>query len=103
MLYTCDGEVLPMKSWKSSVDEGEKLMAWANDIKSQSYLQMSVMLRSAMVAARMTPLHRYYAKKQSCDAFVIFYKLGEGASELDLGSETKRIRPISHICWSFHT
>ncbi|CAJ0596324.1 unnamed protein product [Cylicocyclus nassatus] len=27
-------------SRKSSADEGEKLMAWANDIKSQSYLQM---------------------------------------------------------------
>uniref|UniRef100_A0A8L8JXS5 IRS-type PTB domain-containing protein n=1 Tax=Heligmosomoides polygyrus TaxID=6339 RepID=A0A8L8JXS5_HELPZ len=55
------------------------------------YLQLSVMLRSAMVAARMTPLHRYYVKKQSCDTFVILYKLSEGFSELDLGSEAKRL------------
>ncbi|KIH62142.1 hypothetical protein ANCDUO_07580 [Ancylostoma duodenale] len=82
-----------------SVDEEDQQLTWANDIKSQLYLQLSVMLRSAMVAARMTPLHRqvkyydctYYVKKQSCDTFVILYKLGEGASELDLGSEAKRI------------
>uniref|UniRef100_A0A0K0DEY7 Autophagy-related protein 13 n=1 Tax=Angiostrongylus cantonensis TaxID=6313 RepID=A0A0K0DEY7_ANGCA len=80
LLYTCDGEVLPMETWY-----------WANDIKSQLYLQLSVMLRSAMVAARMTPLHRYYVKKQSCDTFVILYRLGEGLSELDLGTEAKRL------------
>ncbi|KAL6744501.1 hypothetical protein Aduo_017428 [Ancylostoma duodenale] len=91
MLYTCDGEVLPMETWTFSVDEEDQQLTWANDIKSQLYLQLSVMLRSAMVAARMTPLHRYYVKKQSCDTFVILYKLGEGASELDLGSEAKRI------------
>ncbi|KAK6758160.1 hypothetical protein RB195_015778 [Necator americanus] len=91
MLYTCDGEVLPMETWTFSIDEEDQQSTWANDIKSQLYLQLSVMLRSAMVAARMTPLHRYYVKKQSCDTFVILYKLGEGTSELDLGSEAKRI------------
>lgn len=30
-------------------------------------------------------------KKQSCDTFVILYKLSEGFSELDLGSEAKRL------------
>ncbi|KAK5971967.1 hypothetical protein GCK32_015880 [Trichostrongylus colubriformis] len=34
---------------------------------------------------------RYYVKKQSCDTFVILYKLGEGFSEIDLGSEAKRM------------
>ncbi|VDM63221.1 unnamed protein product [Angiostrongylus costaricensis] len=74
-----------------SIDEEDQQTKWANDIRSQLYLQLSVMLRSAMVAARMTPLHRYYVKKQSCDTFVILYKLGEGLSELDLGTEAKRL------------
>ncbi|KAK5970926.1 hypothetical protein GCK32_018513 [Trichostrongylus colubriformis] len=58
MLYTCDGEILPMETWAFSVDEEEQRTVWADDVKSQLYLQLSVMLRSAMVAARMTPLHR---------------------------------------------
>ncbi|KAE9418312.1 hypothetical protein Angca_009272 [Angiostrongylus cantonensis] len=91
LLYTCDGEVLPMETWTFSIDEEDQQTKWANDIKSQLYLQLSVMLRSAMVAARMTPLHRYYVKKQSCDTFVILYRLGEGLSELDLGTEAKRL------------
>ncbi|KAJ1348694.1 hypothetical protein KIN20_004049 [Parelaphostrongylus tenuis] len=91
LLYTCDGEVLPMETWTFSIDEEDQQIKWANDIKSQLYLQLSVMLRSAMVAARMTPLHRYYVKKQSCDTFVILYRLGEGLSELDLGTEAKRL------------
>ncbi|KJH50959.1 HpcH/HpaI aldolase/citrate lyase family protein, partial [Dictyocaulus viviparus] len=91
LLYTCDGEVLPMETWTFSIEEEDQQVRWANDIKSQLYLQLSVMLRSAMVAARMTPLHRYYVKKQSCDTFVILYKLGEGVSELDLGTEAKRL------------
>ncbi|EPB67198.1 hypothetical protein ANCCEY_13709 [Ancylostoma ceylanicum] len=60
MLYTCDGEVLPMETWTFSVDEEDQQLT-------------------------------YYVKKQSCDTFVILYKLGEGSSELDLGSEAKRI------------
>nr|CDJ87405.1 Protein of unknown function DUF2224 domain containing protein [Haemonchus contortus] len=91
MLYTCDGEVLPMETWAFSIDDEDQRTIWADDIKSQLYLQLSVMLRSAMVAARMTPLHRYYVKKQSCDTFVILYKLFEGFSEIDLGSEAKRL------------
>ncbi|VDO31313.1 unnamed protein product, partial [Haemonchus placei] len=74
-----------------SIDDEDQRTIWADDIKSQLYLQLSVMLRSAMVAARMTPLHRYYVKKQSCDTFVILYKLFEGFSEIDLGSEAKRL------------
>ncbi|VDL77630.1 unnamed protein product, partial [Nippostrongylus brasiliensis] len=95
MLYTCDGEVLPMETWTFSVEEDDQQMQWGTDIKSlvksELYRQLGVLLRSAMVAARMTPLHRYYVKKQGEDTFVILYKIGEGPSELDLGSEAKRL------------
>ena len=32
--------------------------------------------RSAMAAARMTPMHRYYVKKQGPDTYVILYRVG---------------------------
>uniref|UniRef100_A0A1I7XIP8 PH domain-containing protein n=1 Tax=Heterorhabditis bacteriophora TaxID=37862 RepID=A0A1I7XIP8_HETBA len=74
-----------------SVDEEDQQGSWTNDVKSLLYHQLGVLLRSSMVAARMTPLHRYYVKKQSADTFIILYKLCEGQSTIELGSDAKRM------------
>lgn len=42
---------------------------------SELYHQLSTLLKSSMVASRMTPMHRYYVKKQSADTFVILYRV----------------------------
>lgn len=37
---------------------------------------MSTLLKSVQAAARATPAYRYYARKQSPETFVIFYRVG---------------------------
>ena len=44
---------------------------------SEFYHQLTTLLKSTAAAARMTPMHRYYVKKQSADTFVILYKVDE--------------------------
>ncbi|CAJ0929817.1 unnamed protein product, partial [Mesorhabditis belari] len=87
-LYTKDAETLPLESW-SFIFDGSKKSA---EESSSLYHDLSTLLRSCMLAARMTPTHRYYVKKQGPETFVILYRIAEGASSLDLGSEMKTIR-----------
>uniref|UniRef100_A0A0M3I1F4 Autophagy-related protein 13 n=1 Tax=Ascaris lumbricoides TaxID=6252 RepID=A0A0M3I1F4_ASCLU len=89
LLYTADGEFLPLESWHLSVkDEGESEEKLTS-VRTQLYHQMSVLLKSAMAAARVTPMFRYYVRHQSADTFIIFYRVYEGRPDLDLGEGQK--------------
>lgn len=55
-------------------DEGESEEKLTS-VRTQLYHQMSVLLKSAMAAARVTPMFRYYVRHQSADTFIIFYRV----------------------------
>ncbi|KAK0396837.1 hypothetical protein QR680_001880 [Steinernema hermaphroditum] len=85
-LYTAFGDYLPLESWRITIDE-----------------QKSDPL-SVAAAARVTPLYRYYVKKQGADTFVAFYRIYDGASEIDLGPNKTETRlgclpsPFGSLC-----
>ncbi|CAI4223043.1 unnamed protein product [Auanema sp. JU1783] len=95
-LYTCDHETLPLETWSFLVDGNDPKNGTpqcpVNTHHSAFYHQLSTLLRSAMVAARMTPLHRYYVKKQSAETFVVLYRIVSGPSTIDIGRDAKKIR-----------
>lgn len=65
--------VLCLRCRKISVEQKE-----ADDsvnVRTQFYHQLGTLLKSAIAAARVTPAHRYYVRKQSADSFVIMYQV----------------------------
>ncbi|KAF8386596.1 hypothetical protein PRIPAC_75738, partial [Pristionchus pacificus] len=101
ILYTADGDTLPLETWCltyepltqnpfQSSTSGRVSPSTVADTKSKFYKDLGIMLRSIIVAARMTPMHRYYVKKQSAETFVITYRVLEGRSTIDLGAECKK-------------
>ncbi|GMT36135.1 hypothetical protein PFISCL1PPCAC_27432, partial [Pristionchus fissidentatus] len=80
ILYTASGDYLPLEEWQVSVDREDKDTTVS---MSNLYHQIGILLRSCAVASRMTPLSRYYVKKQSSESFVVLYRIIDtfGASE----------------------
>ncbi|PAV88295.1 hypothetical protein WR25_13153 isoform A [Diploscapter pachys] len=93
LLYTADGDILPMENWTFTImtDEAFDQKNWTDEQDSQLYHQIGNILKSAFCASRMTPMHRYYVKKQGPDTYVILYRLNMGPSTIDLGAEAKQI------------
>ncbi|GMS81329.1 hypothetical protein PENTCL1PPCAC_3504 [Pristionchus entomophagus] len=100
ILYTADGDTLPLETWCltyeptpnpfQSSSSGRVSPSTVADTKSKFYKDLGIMLKSIIVAARMTPMHRYYVKKQGAETFVIIYRVLEGRSTIDLGAECKK-------------
>ncbi|GMR59832.1 hypothetical protein PMAYCL1PPCAC_30027, partial [Pristionchus mayeri] len=100
ILYTADGDTLPLETWCLSYEptsnpfqsstSGRVSPSTVAEAKSKFYGQLGILLRSVIVAARMTPMHRYYVKKQSAETYVITYRVLEGRSTIDLGEESKK-------------
>ncbi|GMT11560.1 hypothetical protein PFISCL1PPCAC_2857, partial [Pristionchus fissidentatus] len=100
ILYTADGETLPLETWCFSYEpspnpfhsssSGRVSPSTVADTKSKFYKDLGILLRSIIVSARMTPMHRYYVKKQGADSFVITYRVLEGKSTIDLGADCKK-------------
>ncbi|KAM3727062.1 Autophagy-related protein [Dirofilaria immitis] len=90
LLHTADGDVLPLESWciryESELTDGNV------NIRTELYHQLGTLLKSAIVASRMTPAYRYYVRKQSPDTFIIMYRVYEKEPEMDLGEEQKKVR-----------
>ncbi|VDN32114.1 unnamed protein product [Gongylonema pulchrum] len=61
------------------------------NIRTELYHQLGTLLKSALVASRMTPAYRYYVRKQSAETFVIMYRVYEKEPEMDLGDEQRRV------------
>lgn len=74
-LYTADSETLPLESWMFHINRDVTIRADGKSELSELYHQLSTLLKSTMAASRMTPMHRYYVKKQSAETFVILYKV----------------------------
>ncbi|MFH4977474.1 hypothetical protein AB6A40_004183 [Gnathostoma spinigerum] len=89
LLYTVEGEFLPLESWYLSYCDQKPSNASAVSVNDVLYHQMGVLLRSVMAAARVTPTYRYYVKNQSQSTYVIFYRIFEGMPDMDLGDEQK--------------
>ncbi|CAI2347962.1 unnamed protein product [Caenorhabditis sp. 36 PRJEB53466] len=94
LLYTPSGQCLPLEAWVLSTEEPEdKDGCPLNDL----YHQMATLLRSAIVSARMTPMHRLYVKKQNEESFVIMYRIYENdiCSDMGKGKKTRKIGELS--------
>ncbi|MCP9266449.1 Autophagy-related protein 13 [Dirofilaria immitis] len=115
LLHTADGDVLPLESWHVSFfylfssnlppyREGKciryesELTDGNVNIRTELYHQLGTLLKSAIVASRMTPAYRYYVRKQSPDTFIIMYRVYEKEPEMDLGEEQKNFLP-SLVNW----
>lgn len=102
LLHTADGDVLPLESWCVSFDPSD--IDQSVNVRTQLYHQLGTMLKSAIVAARVTPMHRYYVRKQSAETFIILYRVYEGEPTMDLGEDSRKIRigslpsPFGAIC-----
>ncbi|KAK0396836.1 hypothetical protein QR680_001880 [Steinernema hermaphroditum] len=101
-LYTAFGDYLPLESWRITIDEqkSDPLVS----VRGGFYHQLGTLLKSVAAAARVTPLYRYYVKKQGADTFVAFYRIYDGASEIDLGPNKTETRlgclpsPFGSLC-----
>lgn len=45
------------------------------NVRTELYHQLGTLLKSAIVASRMTPAYRYYVRKQGPDTFIIMYRV----------------------------
>ncbi|VDO30074.1 unnamed protein product [Onchocerca flexuosa] len=90
LLHTADGDVLPLESW--CIRYESELIDGNVNIRTELYHQLGTLLKSAIVASRMTPAYRYYVRKQSPDTFIIMYRVYEKEPEMDLGEEQKKVR-----------
>ncbi|KAL3981466.1 Autophagy-related protein 13 family protein [Acanthocheilonema viteae] len=90
LLHTADGDVLPLESWCVRYDS--ELIDGNVNIRTELYHQLGTLLKSAIVASRMTPAYRYYVRKQGPDTFIIMYRIYEKEPEMDLGEEQKKVR-----------
>ncbi|CAI5456403.1 unnamed protein product [Caenorhabditis angaria] len=90
VLYTASGQFLPLETWSLTVDD-QKADTNMN-MSSDLYHQLSTLLRSVTCAARMTPMHRLYVKKQNIDSFIIMYRIYDCTGISDLGEESKHRR-----------
>uniref|UniRef100_A0A915PLA2 Autophagy-related protein 13 N-terminal domain-containing protein n=1 Tax=Setaria digitata TaxID=48799 RepID=A0A915PLA2_9BILA len=90
LLHTAEGDVLPLESW--CVRYESELVDGNVNVRTELYHQLGTLLKSAIVASRMTPAYRYYVRKQSPDTFIIMYRVYEKEPEMDLGEEQKKVR-----------
>lgn len=90
LLHTADGDVLPLESWCIHYDSD--LIDANVNVRTELYHQLGTLLKSAIVASRMTPAYRYYVRKQSSDTYIIMYRVYEKEPEMDLGEEQKKVR-----------
>ncbi|EFO25681.1 hypothetical protein LOAG_02808 [Loa loa] len=90
LLHTADGDVLPLESW--CVRYESELFDGNVNVRTELYHQLGTLLKSAIVASRMTPAYRYYVRKQGPDTFIIMYRVYEKEPEMDLGEEQKKVR-----------
>lgn len=92
-LRTIDGETLHLEIWQLTLDTEQ--CDPGISVRSHLYHRMSVLLRSAISASRVTPAYKLYARRQGPESFVLRYQispapvqlhvLGEGAKTMDLG------------------
>jgi hypothetical protein len=91
LLHTADGEQLPLETWSISYDAAD--IDASVGVGTQLYHQLSTLLKSIIVASRVTPAYRYCARKQAADSFVLLYQIYEGGGKrLDLGAGHREIR-----------
>ncbi|VDM98630.1 unnamed protein product [Thelazia callipaeda] len=90
LLHTADGDILPLESW--CIRYESELIDGSVSVRTEFYHQLGTLLKSAIVASRMTPAYRYYVRKQSPDTFIIMYRVYEKEPEMDLGEEQKKVR-----------
>lgn len=95
LLYTPSGQLLPLEAWILSSSEGTDDCS-----RNELYHDMSTLLRSAIVSARMTPMHRLYVKKQHLETFVIMYRVFENDISSDMG-KGKKTRKIGELVSKF--
>ncbi|VDN57488.1 unnamed protein product [Dracunculus medinensis] len=82
LLYTAEKNILPLES--CNVDPLTKNARTINN--TQLYHQLGTLLKSIVIAARITPLFRYYVRKQCSETFVILYRVSF-EPDLDLGQD----------------
>lgn len=97
LLYTPSGQLLPLEAWILTTSEGSE-----DSGRTELYHEMSTLLRSVIVSARMTPMHRLYVKKQNLESFVIMYRVLENETPSDMG-KGKRTRRIGELTSKFGT
>ncbi|CAB3400955.1 unnamed protein product [Caenorhabditis bovis] len=93
ILYTSDGQYMPLEAWVIGINELEI----CEPCNVDAYHQMSTLLRSVSVAARMTPMHRMFVKKQDEESFIILYKVhnSKTISSMGPGSKQRRLGNIA--------
>ncbi|CAI5447426.1 unnamed protein product [Caenorhabditis angaria] len=96
VLYTAEGKFLPLEAWILRVEENE--IDDRINLDSQ-YHSLSVLLRSVNVAARMTPMHRLYVKKQNSDSFIVMYRLytTDGISDMGPNARSRQLARLPSI------
>lgn len=92
-LRTIDGDTLHLEIWQLTLDTEQ--CDPGISVRSHLYHRMSVLLRSAIAATRVTPAYKLYARRQGPESFVLRYQissspvqlqvLGDGAKTVDLG------------------
>ncbi|GMT07405.1 hypothetical protein PENTCL1PPCAC_29579, partial [Pristionchus entomophagus] len=100
ILYTASGDYLPLEEWQVSVDRDDKDLTVT---MSNLYHQFGILLRSCAIAARMTPLSRYYVKKQSSESFVVLYRIIDTFGSANQSSDEYIVRHLARLPSPFGT
>ncbi|VDN17166.1 unnamed protein product [Gongylonema pulchrum] len=87
LLHTVDGYDLPLESWRVSVLYNSA--PDDNEFETLPCMDLGMLLKSALSAARVTPAFRYYVRSQSDSTYVVTYRVYEGAANIDLGEGQK--------------
>lgn len=102
LLQTKRGGILPLETWCVSYDPSEA--GEGRYMRTELYQQLSVVLKSVIATARITPSYRYFVRKQSSESYIILYRVSETPIKLDFGDDPKRIRiatvasPFGSLC-----
>uniref|UniRef100_A0AC35TVU1 Autophagy-related protein 13 n=1 Tax=Rhabditophanes sp. KR3021 TaxID=114890 RepID=A0AC35TVU1_9BILA len=81
-----DGVCLPLEQWRLTFDEEG---SGSVQCKEAFHDRLTLLLRSVIVASRVTPCHRKYVRHQSLETFVLTYKVYEGDFTPYLGGGAK--------------
>uniref|UniRef100_A0A0N5ARU3 Autophagy-related protein 101 n=1 Tax=Syphacia muris TaxID=451379 RepID=A0A0N5ARU3_9BILA len=73
LLQTKDDGILPCISYEGTRN-GELKEENGRFMRTELYQQLSVVLRSVIAAARVTPSYRYFVRKQSSSSYIILYR-----------------------------
>lgn len=104
--YQCGGFLINVSldlSFSRCVRYESEMVDGNINVRTELYHQLGTLLKSAIVASRMTPAYRYYVRKQSPDTFIIMYRVRVVQFYISLVAKFKNLRSRLIIKLSSYT